>query len=30
MTNDNIINRANALISMKGYVTEGVTFTSPF
>ena len=29
MTNDNIINRANALISMKGSLTEGVTFTSP-
>ena len=28
MTNDNIINCANALISMKGYLTQGVTFTS--
>ena len=31
MSNDNVINctkTPNALISMKGYLTEGVTFTS--
>ena len=30
MTNDNIIDCANALISIKGYLTEGVTLTSLF